>query len=99
MPYASPAQQALPYQSGSDTSHEAARAARGKAETDRERLRHLYARHAVTGVTDHEAHDMTGLDINVICARRNELKAVKVARRRGPKGVSVTAWALPEVTT
>ncbi len=53
-------------------------------------------RYADHGVTDHEAKAMTGLEINVINARRNELKAVKVGRRRGPKGVTVTAWALPD---
>lgn len=96
MPYADPAQHALPWQSGSDTSHEAARAARGKAAMDRERLRCLYVSHPVHGVTDHEAHEATGLDINVICARRNELKAVNLGRRMGHRGVPVTAWGLDE---
>lgn len=94
MPWVDCAQQRLPYQSGSDTSHEAARAARGKSEQDREVLRRLYLRHPDRGVTDHEAHALTGIDINVINARRNELPVIKVGRRRGPKGVTVTAWAL-----
>ena len=94
MPWVDSAQQRLPYQSGSDTSHEAARAARGKSEQDREAMRYHYRRHPAHGVTDHEMHALTGLEINVINARRNELPVIKVGRRRGPKGVTVTAWAL-----
>jgi hypothetical protein len=31
-----------------------------------------------------------------ICARRNELRAVKVGTRRGTHGVRVTAWGLAQ---
>ena len=94
MPYADSAAQQLPFQSGSDTSHDAAVVARGKSAVDRETLRYHYRRHPAHGVTDHEMHALTGLEINVINARRNELPVIKVGRRRGPKGVNVTAWAL-----
>ena len=96
MPWVDCAQQRLPYQSGSNTSRDGARAARGKAERDRETLRYHYRLFAAEGVTDHEMHRMTGLDTNIITARRNELKAVPVGRRMGPKGVCVTAWALED---
>lgn len=97
MPYADPAHQWLPFQSGSDTSHDAAVAATQSAATQRERMTALYRRHVFTGLTDHEMQEHTGLAINVINARRNELHAVKIGRRMGPHGVHVTAWALEHV--
>ena len=96
MPWVDSAQQQLPYQSGSDTSHEAARAAASSAPSQRATLTAQYRRHAFAGVTDHEMSEATGLPINVICARRNELGAIKIGTRMGRHGVRVTAWALED---
>lgn len=99
MPWADSAQQQLPYQSGSDTSHEGARHARRSSKTERDRamMRSEYARMGHLGVTDGEMVARTGLPVNIVTARRNELQCVAVGRRRGTSGVTVTAWALEVV--
>jgi hypothetical protein len=48
-----------------------------------------------TGLTDAEMSDRTGYPINVICARRSDLKCVPCGKRMGPHNVNVNAWTLP----
>lgn len=99
MPYADSAQQALPYASGSDTSHAAAQAVASSAHTQRAIMAGHYQRYRSTGLTDHEMHDVTGYPINVINARRNELRARKIGVRMGPCGVRVSVWTLEALTS
>ncbi len=98
MPYADSAQQRLPYQSGSESSHDGARHAGRSLKTvaDRAKLMAEYVRAGRDGVTDGEAVFLTGLPVNIICARRNELGVVALTRRMGANGVRVTAWGLKE---
>ena len=96
MPYLDPANHALPYASGCDTSRAGAKAAKAHAATQIETMRAIYRDNPRLGVTDRVMHELTGYDINVVCARRNELGCVCVARRMGPRNVTVKAWALPE---
>ena len=95
MPWSDSAQQRLPYQSGSDTSHDAAVmvGVTGRADTQRLVMAALYRAHRA-GLTDAEMAHHTGYQISAICARRNELGCVALGRRMGPHGVMVTAWAL-----
>ena len=81
MPYLDPANHALPYASGCDTSRAGAKAAKAHAATQIETMRAIYRDNPRLGVTDHVMHELTGYDINVVCARRTCL-----ARRIPPMG-------------
>jgi hypothetical protein len=96
MPYASSPTMSLPFASGSDTSRDGAEAARASAPTQCRVLAAIYERHGELGLTDAEISAITGLRPNIITARRSDLRCVKVGKRKGPFGVTVTAWALPD---
>lgn len=86
MPYADPANQRLPFASSSDTSHDAAVAARTTAPDQRARYFSWLASCGVAGGTDAEAETALTMRRSSICARRNELmtdgKVVKTDARR-----------------
>lgn len=96
MPYASSPTMCLPFASGSDTSRDGAEAARASAPTQCRVMAAIYERHQFSGCTDHEMATYTGYRPNIITARRSDLRCVKVGKRRGPFGVTVAAWALPD---
>ncbi len=99
MPYADPAAQQLPFASGSDTSHDAAVAARRFAGSQRERLLQFYVQRGRVGATDSEACAAVGLSRSSCCARRAGLMhdglVVRLdgARRAGAfAGVRQSVW-------
>ncbi len=98
MPYADSAQQRLPYQSGSESSHDGARHARKSPKTDHDRAAMMaqYVASGRNGTSDGEMCAITGLPVNIVCARRSELSVVALTRRMGANGVRVTAWGLKE---
>lgn len=74
MPYARPAQQELPWQAGSDTSHDAAVAADGFANHQRARYFQWLRDRGEWGGTDKEAHAALGIERSSLCCRRMELR-------------------------
>lgn len=76
MPYADPANFELPFQSGSDTSHDAAVKAQkfvGKQGID---VLAWFLERGEFGGTQKECHDRTGIERSSICARVNALEKV-----------------------
>jgi hypothetical protein len=99
VPYAASAQQRLPYQSNSDTSHDAAVMMRdtGRAATQCRVMAAVYRE--LGAVADYQMALITGYPITSICARRSDLHCVKAGRRMGPHGVQVTTWGLAKEST
>lgn len=90
MPFLDSAQQAFPWQSGSDTSRDAAVAAQGFGPRQREQYWDWLERRGELGGTDAEAAAALGFPRSSICPRRNELKAriLDTGLRRG----GCTVW-------
>ncbi len=85
----------LPFAPQSDTSHAGAEAGSHLCERQRDVLAAHYRKHAFSGLGDFEMVRLTGYPINVVCARRADLKCVAVGKIIGPCGVTVNTWALP----
>lgn len=99
MPYVQPAQQALPWQSGSETSHEAAMAAGECAVTQRQKVYSFLARHGRRGATDEEIEQALSMRRSSVCARRNELVKARQVEDSGcttlsASGLRVTLWRI-----
>ena len=94
MPYLHPAQAALPYQSGSDTSRAGAVAISDDAPTLMARDLALLERHAFSGLTDQEAADMLRVDRSTLIPRRHECgdQVECIGTRRGQSGVMQKAY-------
>jgi hypothetical protein len=73
MPYLDTANQALPFQAGSDTSHDAAVEAQAFAGTQQARYLAWLTSKGAHGGTDAEAEAELGMRRQSICARRGEL--------------------------
>lgn len=84
MPYIDAVQRALPWQSGSDTSHDAAAAARSFSGRQRQMYLDWLRAKGPIGGTDAEAEVELAMRRSSVCARRNELLGViyKTAWRR-----------------
>lgn len=91
MPYLQSSTYELPFQSGSETSRDAAIAIEPVAETQRERYFAFVALAGTQGRTDAEAESWLRMRRSSVCARRNELmkagRIVQTDRRR--KGCTV----------
>lgn len=92
MPYLLPATRALPFQSGSETSHDAALGARTfSGDQERRYFEWLRARGAY-GATDAEAALGTGIRLSSICARRNRLVSAGLVERTDQRRARGAVW-------
>lgn len=86
MPYADSANGELPFQTGSDTSHDAAVAAKAFNGRQQTQYREWLALKGEDGGTDKEAAKELEMERSSICARRGELKkagrVIDTERRR-----------------
>ncbi|MGE0594567.1 MAG: hypothetical protein AB7G23_02880 [Vicinamibacterales bacterium] len=98
MPYADPDQRALPWQGGSETSHEGAVAARVFGGSQRDQVLAFYEACGTRGATDEEVARGTGVKQTSVCARRNELLDVLEMHgtRTGSAGVRCQVWRLAQ---
>lgn len=90
MPYTP--QSGLPFQSGSDTSHDAAIRAELFAQPQCRKYLDWLIACGPTGGTDKEAHRGTGIARASICCRRMELKAQGLIADAGLRREGCTAW-------
>lgn len=97
-PYHDAATMSLPFASGSETSRAGAVAAVPNAGRQRDVMAAYYNHRGPSGLTDAEMSERTGYPVNVVCARRSDLKCVPCGKRDGGKGVMVTAWTLPDTS-
>lgn len=92
MPYADPIQPALPYQSGSETSRQAAIEMESHADTQRARYFQWLLSKGEAGGTDIEAADELGIKRQSLCPRRMELRARNLIFNSGRRRNSCTVW-------
>src|SRR5689334_14322653 len=94
MPYLDSANRELPFQSGSDTSRDAAVRAQRYVGEQGIRVLPWFIERGDHGGTQREAHEALGIERSSICARVNALEAVgnlvKTERRRGGCAVYVS---------
>ena len=80
----------IPYQSGSETSYEAAKLIKKKAPNLRERVMEYIVTQGMRGATDYEIHVGTGIRYSTVNPRRNELekagRIIKTGKRRRTQG-------------
>lgn len=92
MPYLDSTQPALPWQSGSDTSHTAAERARIFAGEQGARYFAWLTARGAHGGTDAEAERALSMRRSSICARRNELREAKLVWRSSARRGGCAVW-------
>jgi len=83
-----------PYQSGSETSHEAAQGAFTFAETQRGVVYEYIAQQGDSGATMAEIEQACGIKRQSVCARFGELRAVRAIEKTDIRRGGCQAWRI-----